>query len=171
GKAEKPTPPAPTPLAPAPAPAAPGPKPKPTERNFGGSRVIMVDRYALDVQKCSKNRALKKDMIELALVEHKHFWDTKDRRGKLMTHTEFACGHKHAMLYTKDENGEPEIASVKCGPPLQEVQTKTSSGRRMSKLVPVNFGPNPDKADGEDIKDEHVHAVVYVKSEKMEIKI
>ncbi len=154
-----------------PAPTPPKATVAPTERNFGGTREIMVDRYRLSVEKCAKNRALKKDMIDLAFVEHRHFWDTKDRRGKLMTHTEFACGHKHALTYTMDGNGEPIIASVACGPALQEVQTVNGRGRRTSRLVPINFGLNPDKADAEDVKDVHMHTVEYIKSEKMTIKV
>ncbi len=157
---------APTP----PAPAAPS-STKAPERNFGGTREVVVDRFKLSLDKCAKNRALKVGGVEIQHLEHRHFWDSKDRRGKDTTHTEFMCGHKHAITYERGANGEIKLETLKCSPALMETVSKMGNGRKITRLTPVNFGQDPNSSEVREVLDVHTHEVEYMKSEKMVINI
>lgn len=132
---------------------------------------ILMDRFKLSVAFCLKNRSIKDNGVELVKLEHRHFFDSHNRQGRPNTHTEFNCGHKHAVSYEVTPSGEIIAESMKCGPALMEKVTMTPSGKRRSSLIEIDFGFDPDKDDGSRAKDAHVHALEYMKTEDLTVKL
>ncbi len=172
---------APAPVQEAPAPpqapapqvqaAAPAPaNPNIVARRSDYTRTIQTDRFKLLAAKCKKNRSFRENEAKIEELDHAHFFDSHNRRGEKMTHSEFSCGHKHAISYGTDKAGNILLDSITCGPAMAEASKHTPSGKRLSSLMPVDLGKDPESAEGKRIVDVHIHQVEYMKTEEMEIK-
>lgn len=136
------------------------------KRVFTDLAEITTDLYKLLPAALIKNVSIKKDSettpkdnpTDFITAEHCHFFRTKDSDGKSHTRCMPVANHYHVMTYAVDPN-DPDGAPVITG--ISEPM-KLAKKRVNGKLIDVDIPINN--------YDFHTHDVLYVKSEKIQIR-
>jgi len=151
-------------------PAKPIESPGGFKRDYEGIKEIHLDRFSSDIQDAKKDHGWARDKPQIETHPHKHYYNTKGRRGESLTHTPYIYGHTH-LITISEESGKAPVAT--CGPALVQSTKKTASGKKSMHLVPKWVANNPKKSEGEEgyeIMDTHSHTFTYTKSERHVIK-
>ena len=111
--------------------------------------------FESDVQDCLKNTSYKKWQPELRSIPHKHFFHTKDMRGKSLTKSSHACGHYHHMTWTMDANGNLVAKSQEA---LRDASFKYEDGSRAIRPEECTWRDKKGKVT----TDAHTHVWTYL---------
>lgn len=140
------------------------------QRDFLGTRVIIFDRFKSNDVETTRDDGWSSDKPYITKHIHRHFYNTKGRRGEDLVRTPYIYGHTHAITIEEDKSGKP-VAT--CGPALVQSTKKTGKGKRSTVLVPKWIHNDPNKSEEEEgyrVMDTHTHVFEYTKSEKASIK-
>jgi hypothetical protein len=152
-------------------PVAPEPGFVPLVQNTSGEKEIEIMRFKSDVQNLKRNSAWKKNAApDIEEIDHRHFWDTLNRRGEPNTHAVAKNGHTHYMKYELSPDGKS--IKVTCGPALKAKNGTGPSGKSKLSYSPVFLYMEDDPENGgtRAVNDTHIHAMTYIKTEKVLIR-
>lgn len=155
----KENPPAPAPQKPqqpprATAPAPSGPK-KPNIR-LRQNMTFEHHLFGSDVKDCLKNTSYKRWQPDLHKVPHKHFFHTRDMRGKALNKSSHACGHYHIMQWRMDPATGNLLAAS--GPALRDASVKLEDGSRETRPEECTWMDKKKKI----FRDDHQHEWEYL---------
>lgn len=138
----------------------------PKARNFERTRELTHDLFKLRVAVCRKNTSFKPGELKLEDAEHVHFFHSVDSHGTKQEIASPVGGHTHRVSITLDDKGG--IIDAVCGPAIKQHEKRSPRGAVKNEWGPVDLGENKD---GVEQFDAHVHAVEYVRSEKLQVTI
>ena len=121
---------------------------KEVKRRFNKDHKIMHDLYKLEVAKAIKNVAWAPGQVQLAEVEHVHFFHSVDKNGAPQDKCVPISKHFHIMEKVPGSDLE-----YRCSGPKKFVLNKMPNGQMKKVIVDV---PN----------DEHTHEVSYIRSDE-----
>lgn len=115
--------------------------------------------FELKSGKMLKNVSWKTDQPDIRQIDHQHFFHTHDSAGKEMKHSTATGGHFHIIEVSKDPKTGAPIA--KCSGPKTFIHKK---GKKL--LVDMPSFKAVDE-NGNEIKDNHTHEIVYARSSRI----
>lgn len=133
---------------------APGPR-KPNIR-LRQNMTFEHHLFGSDVQNCLKNTSYKKYHPELREVPHKHFFHTKDMRGKSLNKSSHACGHYHVMTWRMDPQTGDLIAES--GIALRDATIRYEDGSRETRPEECTWSNKKREIQ----RDNHRHSWTYL---------
>lgn len=144
-----------------------------SQRFYQGQESLDHDLYKLDVAKMRRNTAIQGEPPVLDDIEHVHHFHSVDSSGRKQTRSYAIGGHFHEMELVKPATKKTP-AIYRCGPPMRDARVKIR-GKIQKKCVPaVVYQDKNEKgepiAGGERILDTHSHEVVYLRSNKIQMR-
>lgn len=112
--------------------------------------------FESDVKNCKKNVSYKKFHPDLRDIPHKHFFHSKDQRGKSLIRCTSASGHYHECTMSMDKEGN---LIVKSGPAMMDVTKKMRDGT--NKTVQQQSRWETSSEQEPHLVDAHEHTWVY----------
>ncbi len=137
-----------------------------TTRNFQTKKEVLHDLFKLKVGVARKNVSYQKDSLQMESLEHVHFFHSIDSHGDAQKTCNFVAGHTHEISVELDDKGN--IKKTLCGVAKKQVERNLGRGVIKKELAAIGFGVN---AKGDNESDVHVHEIVYMRSEKIEVNV
>lgn len=116
--------------------------------------------FESDIQDLQKNVSYEPYKPSLKPIPHKHFFHSKDNRGRALHISTHMGGHYHEVTWEVDAKGN---LIAKSGPPMRMVTIKRKDGSTIQQPQRV-FWAN---LDGDNEKDDHTHKWRYVGSDTL----
>jgi hypothetical protein len=126
-------------------------------------RSFVIHNFRGSTTTAKKNVSYIKYEPKLEDIEHKHFFHTKDQRGRDMAKCSELAGHWHNMTW---ELKEGQLVA-KCGPPMRMVTTRLKSGKKSTQPQQVRF----ELEDGQFVNDDHIHNWEYMGYDEIDLSI
>lgn len=142
----------------------------PLVENISSEKEIEILRFKTDIRKAQRNAAWKKGAVDIEEIEHRHFWDSKNRQGSVNTHCVARNGHTHHVSFEVSPDGK--AIKTTCGPALREYQKKDPQGKASRAYEPIKlYMVNDDENGGfKPVYDAHTHVITYMKTEKVLVR-
>jgi hypothetical protein len=112
-----------------------------------------------------KNKAWKKNVVDIEDVVHQHFFHTINSMGMEQKYTTATGGHFHEIKVIPQGNGQPP--RVECGPALTKVTRRLPNGSTKSFNAAISWEYINQNGELAVLKDEHKHDMVYGGSDEI----
>lgn len=141
-------------------------KPKQSSKIWKGQEQFEHHLFKLEPTDCIKNKSFTPYSPNTYTRQHSHFFHSVDRKGKPQTTCGPSAGHFHEVEVVWDGD---ELVSVKCGPPIR-LKYRMQRNKEMRRVREAVVYKGRDESGADDIIDNHVHDVTYVRSEILKLQ-